>query len=183
MSGGRRTRPTAARVREAIFDMLAARGLGAGGQVLDCFAGSGALGIEALSRGASRAVFVEQRPEVARTLRTNLERLGLARAAEVLVRPVLPALRLLARRRRRFAGAFLDPPYGRGWLGPALALLVEGALVEPGGWVVAHHRAGENFPVPAELVCEVERRYGAAVVVLLRVAGLASQPEEARGLL
>ena len=105
-----RTRPTAARVREAIFNILGAAVAEA--RVLDLFAGTGALGIEALSRGAAAAVFVEDHPEALKGLRRNLETLGLVERSQVLPLPVAAALRKLAARGEPFDLVFLDPPYG-----------------------------------------------------------------------
>ncbi len=107
-----RTRPTAARVREAIFNILGAAVAEA--RVLDLFAGTGALGIEALSRGAAAAVFVEDHPEALKGLRRNLETLGLLDRSQVLPLPVAAALRKLAARGEPFDLVFLDPPYGGG---------------------------------------------------------------------
>jgi 16S rRNA (guanine966-N2)-methyltransferase len=100
---GMRTRPTADRVREAVFSML---GDVAGARVLDLYAGSGALGIEALSRGAASAVFVESDPRAVAAIRENLRSLGLDE-------PVRrqDALRFLARAEGRFDLVFCDPPY------------------------------------------------------------------------
>ena len=107
-----RIRPTAAKVREAVFSILGPAVVGA--RVLDLFAGTGALGIEALSRGAAAAVFVEDHPESLKVLRRNLADLGLADRTTVWPLPVTTALKKLAGRGERFGLAFLDPPYGGG---------------------------------------------------------------------
>src|SRR5438552_17588515 len=101
---GRTTRPTSDRVRENVFNLVAPWVEDA--QVLDLFAGSGAMGLEALSRGAARAVFVEADPEACRTIERNLDRLGLhgeVRYADVLA--------TIANERRRYDLVFCDPPY------------------------------------------------------------------------
>ena len=103
------TRPTPNRVREAVFNSLYSLGAIEGARVLDLFAGTGALGIEALSRGAVEAVFVERETAVAAVLRSNLEATGLAEGATVMVQEVDRALDELAR--RRFDVALVDPPY------------------------------------------------------------------------
>ena len=100
---GRRTRPTADRVREALFSML---GDLAGARVLDLYAGSGALGIEALSRGAGSAVFVERDPRAAAVIERNLAELGLEQRVVT-----DEALRYLARAKSSFDLVFCDPPY------------------------------------------------------------------------
>lgn len=131
---GRRTRPTPDRVRESLFSILGP--LIAGARVLDLFAGTGALGIEALSRGAQSAVFVEQHKGTAALLRDNLAVLGEANA-QVLVQPVERALPQLGP--AQFNLVFLDPPYHTDLLAPTLAQLHTLQLVAPRGWVVAEH--------------------------------------------
>jgi 16S rRNA (guanine966-N2)-methyltransferase len=124
---GTRTRPTADRVREALFSML---GDVSGARVLDLYAGSGALGIEALSRGAAEAVFVERDPRAVAAIRRNLDALGLA---DTVVRQ--DALRFVARAEGTFDLVFCDPPYDSvpriaGPLAERLpALLAEGARI------------------------------------------------------
>src|SRR4030042_6276579 len=105
-----RTRPTAAKVREAIFNILG--GAVTAARVLDLFAGTGALGIEARSRGAREAVFVEDHPEALKVLRRNLDDLDLKDRAVVHPVPVRQALKTLAVHGEDFDLAFLDPPYG-----------------------------------------------------------------------
>ncbi|BAS27453.1 16S rRNA (guanine(966)-N(2))-methyltransferase RsmD [Limnochorda pilosa] len=143
---GTGTRPTADRVRESLFNILAERPVGA--QVLDLFAGTGALAIEALSRGARRAVLVESGRRAAGVIRRNLEACGFQGQAELLVQRDRLALPLLARRGDRFELVFLDPPYGKGLAGPALEALGTLGLVAPGGLVVLETRRGEEEPGP-----------------------------------
>ncbi|HEU0134508.1 MAG TPA: 16S rRNA (guanine(966)-N(2))-methyltransferase RsmD [Allosphingosinicella sp.] len=154
---GQDTRPTADRVREALFSMLASRvGSFEGLQVADLFAGSGALGLEALSRGAAHCVFVENDRRAVEAIRSNLAALGasgevLARSAE---HSALPAPADLA---------FLDPPYGSGLAPAVLAKL----SVAPGGWVSVETGRSETVEAPGfELDCE--RKYGKAKITLLR---------------
>ena len=154
---GQDTRPTADRVREALFSMLASRlGSFEGLQVADLFAGSGALGLEALSRGAAHCVFVDNDRRAVEAIRANVAALGataeiLARGAEhcVLPRPV--------------DIAFLDPPYGSGLAPAVLARLA----VAPGGWVSVE--TGRTEPVAAAgYEVDSERSYGKARITLLR---------------
>lgn len=152
---GRTTRPTSDRVREALFSML---GDLHDASVLDLFAGSGALGIEALSRGARRAVFVERDPKALSTLRANLRSLGLDES-EAHVRPgdALGALRTARARHETYDLVFLDPPYARSpELGEAVAAHLP--FVCPGGRVVVEsdRRAPLELPLPVL----AKRRYG-----------------------
>ncbi len=153
------TRPTADRVREALFSMLASRlGSFEGLQVADLFAGSGALGLEALSRGAAHCVFVENDRGAVETIRANIAALGasgevLARSAEHSALPHPVDL------------AFLDPPYGSG-LAPALLVKLN---LAPGAWASVETGRGEAVAVEGFEV-EADRSYGKARISLLRKA-------------
>lgn len=159
----RGVRPTAERVRGAIFAMLGSRWNPQGAVVLDLFAGSGALGIEALSRGAARAVFVEHEPRARRTLAANLAAFG--GRATIAGQSALQALRRLAREGQRFDAVFVDPPYERGWVDRVLRALAAAPVVSPGGWVVLEHSRRE-MPAPAvgPFALVRQRRYGDTVV-------------------
>lgn len=156
---GVQARPTADRVREAIFNILGQRL--AGGHVLDLYAGSGALGLEALSRGAERATFVEQNPEAARLCATNLSQLGYEERGEILRDDALHALKRLAD--RSFDWIFLDPPYDVGPNGALQALA--SAQLPPEAVVVAEHDA-EHEPDEryGTLRLRDRRRYGSTFV-------------------
>lgn len=150
---GQTTRPTTDMVRQALFNIMGPPEPDA--QVLDLYAGSGALGLEALSRGAGSVVFVEQDPRACQSLRRNLSELGLDARARVLLKPVDRALSLLAAEGAGpFRLIFADPPYGKG-LGVALLTLLgqEGgsaqALLDPSAVVVLEHaqdRGGSDRP-------------------------------------
>ncbi len=152
------TRPTADRVRQALFDMLwhaawAGRGVIEGAHVLDAFAGSGALGLEALSRGAASAVFIEQNQQAVLALRRTIASLGAT--AEVLRANVLapPPARAPA------SLVFLDPPYAKGLIDLALAGLRGAGFLTPDALVVAETSRAEPPPHRAPLA---ERMHGAA---------------------
>jgi 16S rRNA (guanine(966)-N(2))-methyltransferase RsmD len=130
------TRPTADRVRIACLDTLMPY---LGGPFLDLFAGAGSVGIEALSRGAPVAVFVERDAHALRALRDNVERLELGPRATVIRGDAADAVDRLARRDARFSAVFLDPPYASPRLEPALAALGAGVVLEPGAVVVVQH--------------------------------------------
>lgn len=151
----RGTRPTADRVREALFSTL---GPVEGLQVLDLFAGSGALAIEALSRGAAGAVLVEHDRRVARVAEANLDSMGALGAAQVLCAPARTAADRLAGEGRQFDLVFLDPPYAEApellaGLAPAL-----GEIAVPGGRIVVE---SDRRDAPGlDLPMVHERRYG-----------------------
>ena len=138
MPRGDATRPTGARVRQTLFDILGARVPGA--RFLDLFAGSGAVGVEALSRGAARVVFVESRRVAVGAIRRNVEALGVEDdACRVMRRDALPAIDDLARSADRFDLVFLDPPYAGDDYEPTLERLGEASLLAPGALVIAEH--------------------------------------------
>lgn len=138
---GTTTRPTEERVRAALFDRLGDAVAGVG--VIDPYAGSGALGIEALSRGAGRAVFVEVAPAALRALRRNVGDLGLEARARVLAEPARRALDRLAREGARFELALIDPPYALPW---SQALDGLACVLAPGAWVVVERAARDPAP-------------------------------------
>ncbi|WP_437546715.1 MULTISPECIES: 16S rRNA (guanine(966)-N(2))-methyltransferase RsmD [unclassified Sorangium] len=159
---GEGTRPTADRVREALFSSL---GDVTGALVCDLYAGTGALGIEALSRGARRAVFVESgRPALA-VLRENLAALGLDEAARVVPLPVERALDLL-RDEGPFDLALLDPPYAVLAKAAAAAARLAGplGLLAPEGRLVLEHARRDPSPEIAGLTCAASRAYGDTAV-------------------
>jgi len=141
---GSATRPTADRVRIACLDALMP--YLPGGAFLDLFAGGGGVGIEALSRGAPSAVFVEQDALALRALRENIERLRLGDRTRVVRADAARGLDTLVRRGARFAVAFLDPPYDSPRAEPALAALGTGAALGPGAVVVLQHASKSPPP-------------------------------------
>jgi 16S rRNA (guanine966-N2)-methyltransferase len=163
----RAIRPTSERLRESIFDILAHRHAGVveGARVVDLFAGSGALGIEALSRGAKFALFVDNGPEARALLRANVEAFALGgvtriwRADATLLgkAPAGPPFTL----------AFLDPPYDKGLAGPALAGLVAAGWLASGALVVVEESAEAEIGAPTPLRIVDERVYGETKVVFL----------------
>src|SRR5207244_3557891 len=157
---GRETRPTGDRVREAAFNLIGP-GVVEDADVLDLFAGSGALGLEALSRGAASATFVESDREACRTINANLDKLELR--ATVLCQDVL---RALAQERRRFDLVLCDPPYGfdQERLAPHLARL----LTETG--LLVGETAGREPPPDVPGLSErTSRKYGSARLTLFEL--------------
>jgi len=161
-------RPTSERVREALFSIL---GPGVAGQpFLDLFAGSGAVGIEALSRGASRAVFVESDAQALDALRENLLRAAQEHVAEVLPLDALRALRLLGGRGESFPHVFADPPYAyRGAPRLLRAIAQAGVLGSEGTFVLEHSVRGPVEP-PKGLSLFRRERYGETALSFLRPA-------------
>jgi 16S rRNA (guanine966-N2)-methyltransferase len=180
--GGRRlrsvpgdaTRPTSDRVRESLFAILGDRVRDA--RVLDLFAGSGALAVEALSRGAASAVLVEPAPAAVSVIRSNLETLGLDAAATV--RRTRAEVWLRSQRDGAFDLALLDPPYDVqiGYLAGVLARLARTALA-PGATVVLEATSrGEAPPWPDELEPAEPRRYGGTALHLAAYTGPGPRP-------
>lgn len=175
--GGRRltaprgldTRPTSDRVREAVFMALEPL---TGLRVVDLYAGSGALGIEALSRGAARVDFADSDPRALAALRANLDALDLTAGSRAW-RLVLPGgLRRLAVPLAAADLVLLDPPYGQERALKTLRVLDELGILEPGTRVVAEHGARDPLPeAVGRLARERERRYGQTLVTTFRVGG------------
>ncbi len=171
-AGGRRIRvpraaalrPTAGRVRGALFDILGERVHGA--DVLDLFAGSGGLGLEALSRGARSCLFVDRDAACVAAVRANAAALGFAGRAEARRGDALAVARALAAEGRSFDLVLLDPPYRAAPWAEILGLL-GGGLLRPGGTAVAEHAATESLPAVPGLAAADRRRYGDTVLTFL----------------
>jgi 16S rRNA (guanine966-N2)-methyltransferase len=163
------TRPTSDRVRESLFNILA-HGIAGfdieGARVIDLFAGTGALGIEALSRGAAFCLLVDNGAEARGLIRRNVEALALTGVTKIFRRDASdlgPAAQM-----GQFGLSFLDPPYGRGLGDKALASLAQGGWLLPGAIVALEERAGTEIVLPAGYD-EIERRtWGDTMVVLVR---------------
>jgi 16S rRNA (guanine966-N2)-methyltransferase len=154
---GRSTRPTSDRVREALFSIL---GPIEGARVLDLFAGSGALGIEALSRGAAETVLVDASAAAVGAIRRNLETLGAV--AEVRRQDAVAYLRSASRDARQYDLVFLDPPYRQASaLGPELSTAL-GPVLAPAARVVTE--SDRRAPLELDLALLDERRYGDTLI-------------------
>jgi len=164
---GRMARPTADRVKKTIFDILGSRVTGT--RVLDLFAGSGALGIEALSRGASRAVFVESDPGAVRAIRDNIEHCRVGLGAEIFKGRADAAVRSMGRSGESFDLIFVDPPYDLGMAGAALNLLSEGRVLEEGACIVVEWSSDEKFDHPEARLKKVnERVFGRTIITFFQ---------------
>jgi 16S rRNA (guanine966-N2)-methyltransferase len=160
---GSATRPTADRVREALFSMLASRlGTFEDLRVADLFAGSGALGFEALSRGAAEAVFVETDAKAQAAIKANAAKLGLTDKVRV-----LGGSALALPRSDPFDLILADPPYANGSGSAVVKAVMDAGWLAPGGWlsVETNRRDGVD---PGDLSPEVDRQFGKAKITLLR---------------
>jgi pantetheine-phosphate adenylyltransferase len=165
---GQAVRPTADKVKGALFNILASRFDLQSARVLDLFAGSGNLGIEALSRGATQVTFVEDSDGALRVLRENLRTCGFESQARVLPLSVKRALGRLTAEHARFDGIVLDPPYKHGLVDQTLGALAGQTLLEPGGWIVVEHHVDEAPTATyASLRLTQTRRYGKTGLALL----------------
>jgi 16S rRNA (guanine(966)-N(2))-methyltransferase RsmD len=164
---GSRVRPTADKVRGAVFNILATRTDIQGQRWLDLFAGSGSLGLEALSRGATEVTFVDSSWESCRCTMQNLERVGLSARGDVRRLTLPRGVRRLAREEARFAGAFVDPPYRRSLAAETLSELGESGLLERHAWVVAEHAVEESLSERyGALIRTDSRHYGSTAISL-----------------
>ncbi len=144
---GLQVRPTSDRLRETLFNILAPKIEDAA--FLDLCAGSGAIGIEALSRGAAHVTFVESSRRALAQLIENLAHCRIDEAVEVVQRDVVSAVKQLVAQSRRFDLIFFDPPYASNLYWPVMELLGTGDILAPGGALIVEHR-GKN-PVPEEI--------------------------------
>lgn len=169
---GSRVRPTADRVKEALFNILAARfDTFEGLKVLDLFAGTGNLGIEALSRGAGHALFVDSHRESVHLIEKNLAITGFSEQSRVIGKEVAAALRQLTAEGALFDLVFLDPPYRQGLAEKTLAALTDSRLLTGGAVVVAEHDPRETVPDNIGRLTVIDRRrYGDTCLVLLTVS-------------
>lgn len=156
---GMRLRPTADRVKEALFNILPRDFTGA--RILDVFAGSGSLSIEALSRGAASVLLVDSSREAARLIERNLTQLGFLDRSKIWTKPVGSALHQLGARGAKFDVIFIDPPYDEGWLGKVLAAIDAGKVAAERGIVVAEHSRRERVASCYGVLALVDQRsYG-----------------------
>jgi 16S rRNA (guanine966-N2)-methyltransferase len=170
---GKDIRPTSARAREALFNILA-HGVATedgtspvqGARVLDAFAGTGALGLEALSRGAGFVTFMDASPQAMKAVSENLRAMNeLPKAAMVRADATNPPAA-----RQACSLIFLDPPYRSGLIPKALVALRDKGWIAPDALLCVELAAKEDFEVPEGFTATDERRYGAAKVMLVRQA-------------
>lgn len=182
---GLELRPTSDRLRETLFNVLGADV--AGSRFIDLFAGTGAIGIEAVSRGALEVVFVESHKPAAALIRRNLESLGIRKGATVLAADALHGLETLASGKKGKSSpydyAFLDPPYAAAKdYGRVLESLGWGSLLAPGGVVIAEHRRSFELPEVAGALqrYRVLKQGDAALSFYRRAAAAAGKNDSAQ---
>lgn len=164
-------RPATSKVRQAVFSMLQARDLAWPGlRVLDLFAGTGALGLEALSRGAAFACLAESDRKAVAAIRRTVDDFGLGKdRVEIAARDLFAMLRKPPR--APFGLIFVDPPYGRDLCGPALKAALDAGWIAPGALVLAEVEGGAELDpdaAHADLTCETDRLYGQTRILLWR---------------
>ncbi|MDQ6697505.1 MAG: 16S rRNA (guanine(966)-N(2))-methyltransferase RsmD [Actinomycetota bacterium] len=169
---GRTTRPTSDRVREAVFNALHSLGVLQGARGLDCYAGSGALGIEALSRGSAHVTFADTDAGARRAIEQNLAAAGVGERAAISAHPAERLLGEAATAGRLFDLVWLDPPYDFAvW--PALVIAVS-AVVTPDAVVVMESDHAVDVASETGLEITRSRRYGSTVVTFARPPGVDS---------
>ena len=167
---GSTTRPTLDRVRENLFNMI--QGEVRDRSVLDLFAGSGALSLEALSRGAAFAVLADRDRRACETQKKNIGRLGYEARTQIISGDWRPVLERLRREGRRFDLVFLDPPYAMSDTNALITSLAP--VIDDRSLIVLEHEASRSIPAPDGFVCEKERSWGYCGISLYR---LKNQPD------
>lgn len=160
---GLATRPTADKVKQALFNIIQ---YDISGDVLDLFAGSGQLGIEALSRGAKHAVFVDQSADAIRVIRDNLDKTHLSDRAQIIR---CDAMSYLSRCKKRFRLIFLDPPYAEKSLENAIKCISEIDILGESGIIITERPVGKELKGDfGDLIPSKDYRYGTTLITLFR---------------
>ncbi|MBL0699740.1 MAG: 16S rRNA (guanine(966)-N(2))-methyltransferase RsmD [Desulfosarcina sp.] len=161
------TRPTADRLREAIFNILYTRIQGA--VVLDLFAGTGAMGIEALSRDAEYAVFIDNNRNACSVIKKNIISCGIDDTTTIIKRNALKRLDWIKSIRPWFNIVFIDPPYNRNFIKPSLKNLVKSRLLKKEACIIVEHSDSEFIPEEIEPFITIDKRkYGKSMVTFLQ---------------
>lgn len=161
-------RPTQAMLRAAVFDILGHDLTGM--SFLELYAGSGAMSLEAISRGAASVVMVEHNPKNAQIIRENCELLGVDLGGQHKLIPAdaLATIKSLCRDERRFNIVFFDPPYGLKLAKKTLKVLKANDILHPHCYVISQHDASDSLDIPDGFELVTERRYGSSYLVILR---------------
>ena len=167
---GKRLRPLTGQAKEALFNILVQKAQGA--RFLDLFAGTGSVGIEALSRGAKLAIFVELDKKVVETLRQNLEITGFTDRSEVYCLDAVKAVNVLEREQCKFDIVFIGAPYGSPVLEEAVKAIAATGIVDAGGVVVAEHSVRDKVADSyGKLIKTRDCRYGDTVLSFYLIGG------------
>lgn len=164
---GSDTRPTLDNVKEAIFSMLFDSTQDA--VVLDLFAGSGALGLEALSRGAKKAVFVDSNPKACSVVRANIESAGFSAEASVVKKDAREFLTEAGKKSEKFSLIFLDPPYALGLLDEVLGLILQSGILTENALIVCEFDNGTEPDIKSFNLIK-DKRYGRVCVNILEAS-------------
>ncbi|TCS93099.1 16S rRNA (guanine(966)-N(2))-methyltransferase RsmD [Hazenella coriacea] len=168
MVPGKHVRPTADRVKESLFQVIGPRF--DGDNILDLFAGSGALALEALSRGANQAILVDQSKSSIETIRVNVAATKMSNQVEIIRRDARAAIHLLKKKGLQFDIIFLDPPYLENLLIPVIQSIVKEELLKEEGLVVAEYPSREQLPEKFGALVETRRLdYGDTTISLYRI--------------
>lgn len=170
---GTLTRPTSDKVKGALFNIIAFRVVNS--IVLDAFAGTGSLGIEALSRGAYSAVFMDKSPECCETIRENLAHTKLADKADVYATDFASGIEKLFKKGQQFDLILLDPPYNKNFIQETLKILIKNDIMKDDGIIVAEHSTSDSLPdAVGRLELTDTRKYGDTMISIYRVRGTVS---------
>jgi 16S rRNA (guanine(966)-N(2))-methyltransferase RsmD len=163
----RNIRPALDKVKGAIFNILFdVRGM----DVLDLFAGTGAVGIEAVSRGAAHCTFVDTSFEAATIIRKNIELCGFKDRCRIFPRPVDVAIEYFAKNGQRFDLIFVDPPYLKNLVNPTLQKIAGAGILKEGGQIIVEHSPKEPIGAPSGLDLTDTRKYGQTLISFLSMS-------------
>ncbi len=175
---GMETRPTMDRTKESLFNIISERIPGC--RFLDLYAGTGAIGIEAVSRGADKAVFIEKNPRAVKIIRDNLELTGLSGRAEIFCTDADNAVLMLTRKKELFDIIYLDPPYGRELIRKSIDLICRNMILRSGGLIITE--SGKLDLLPERISCFRmfrQQKYGDTMLSFFRMeSGELSDREE-----
>lgn len=163
---GVKTRPTSDRIKESIFNILPT--IGPETLVLDLFAGTGSFSLEALSRGASYAVLIDNASSAIKVIKRNIALCGFSDRSKVLIWDILRNLNCLIRSQKKFNLIFMDPPYNQHTITPALNHLIQSLAVADNAKIIIEHSIREPLPIlPQQFILNDKRRYGKTLVSFL----------------
>ncbi len=162
------TRPTSDKVKGSAFNIIAAEIVDS--NVLDAFAGTGSLGIEALSRGAKKAVFIDKSIDSCGIIRENLAHTKLADQAEVYLTDYKSGIERLYRKGYKFGLVFLDPPYNKNFIQNTLKLVAKNDIINDDGIIVAEHSHSDKLPESCGKLKAVDtRKYGDTMITIYKI--------------